>query len=417
LKFRCFGPQPAVFRPDMGAVRPKTLLYACWRNRVFAAIATTLLLFQTLRPASAQPTLSPPVLSNDLVHAQMTLSNCTNTTLQYFLQTSTDLVNWSNVQATFAVFTNLVVTIPATNQAGFYQIVTNVAPIFQTAVMVVSNFDWHGYTSLVDSFDSSNPFYNNGSGQYVSTKRNASGGVYTGNSIVNTNPSGNLNIWGRVMTGPGTTQSNVNLGVAGAVGNAAWNVGHTGIESNYWSGGFVPTLPDVVPPIGGSNLPAAVSNVITLNGNYVAASDPGANLKIVGATSLWIQGSYSGNITITTPNSSLTLYVGTTTGSGDSLNWTNQSTVNSPGYANNLQVFGLPSLNSISFTGNSTFVGTVYAPEADVIGGGGGANTLNTMGSMVCRSITLSGKWNIHYDQSLTNNGPAFWSGGPPLGN
>jgi hypothetical protein len=403
----------------MGAVCPKTVLYACWRNRAFAAIAAALLLFQTLRPARAQPSLSQPILSDDLVHAQLTLSNCTNTTLYYVLQTSSDLTNWTNVQATFAVFTNLVVTIPTTNQTGFYRLVTNdFAPVFQAAIMLVSNLDQRGHNMTVDSFDSSDPRYSNGSGQYVATKRLANGNVYSGSVISNAISIGNGNIYGRVATGPGTTQSNVFLGINGAVGDAAWNASHTGIESNYWSGGFIPTIPDVVPPIGGSNLPTAVSNVITLNGgNYVAASDPGARLNVKGHCTLWIQGSYSGNLTISPTNfGSLALYVGTTTGSGDSLSWTNQSTVNSPGFAANLQVYGLPSLNTISFTGNAMFVGTMYAPEADMIGGGGGNNNLDTMGAMVCRSITLSGKWNFHYDQSLTNNGPGFFPGGPGPG-
>ena len=203
-----------------------------------------------------------------------TLANCANTTLQYVLQTSTDLSNWSNVQSSFAVFSNLVVTIPTTNQQGFYQLITNPAPIFQAAFVAISNITFIGNNTVVDSFESGNPLYSTG-GIYDVNKRKANGNLASGSSLSGEINVGNANIHGRVMTGPGTIQSNVSLGSQGAVGNTAWNGSQHGIERGYWSGGFAPTIPDVVPPVGGSDLPAVISNVLTLNGNYIGGQRPG----------------------------------------------------------------------------------------------------------------------------------------------
>ena len=107
-----------------------------------------------------------------------------------------------------------------------------------------------------------------------------------------------------------------------------------------------------------------------------------------------------------TNNARLILYVGTATGSGDSVTLGGSATANQPGYARNLQIFGLPSLNTMDLHGNAGWNATVYAPDADFTGGGGGNNTQDTQGSLVCRSFTAGGNWNFHFDESLKVNGP-----------
>jgi hypothetical protein len=377
------------------------------------AILSAALLFMAamIHSGNAQPSLSPPVWSNDLTHAQLTLANCTNTTLQYILQTSTDLSNWTGIQTNFAVFTNQIVTIPTTNQQGFYQIVTNPAPIFQAAFVVKSNITFKGNNCVVDSFDSSNPLYSTG-GLYDVTKLKANGSVNAGASIISSSNVQNANIYGKVMTGPGTTQTNVNVGHEGAVGDEAWNASRQGIEPGYWSGGFTPTLPDVIPPVGGSDLPPVVSNVITLNGgSYVAAIAPTNALVVTASSTLWVQTNYALSLAAPLPtNVSLILYVGTvgSSAAGNSLTLGGNENLNFPGYARNFQIYGLTSLTSISFQGNAVFVGTIFAPEATVSGGGGGNNDQETSGAIIANAILANGHWNFHYDESLATNGPAF---------
>jgi len=46
---------------------------------------------------------------------------------------------------------------------------------------------------------------------------------------------------------------------------------------------------------------------------------------------------------------------------------------NPSGQAKNFQYFGLPSNKTINFSGNATFAGVIYAPQADLTMSGGGS--------------------------------------------
>jgi hypothetical protein len=288
---------------------------------------------------------------------------------------------------------------------------TTLNSLFSAAVVTRSNFDMSGNNCVIDSFDSSNPLYSS-AGQYNVALRKSNGTLATDSSVVGDISLGNGNIYGHVMTGPGTAQSSVQVGSQGAVGTAAWQAaGGTGIEPGFWSGDFNVSIPDVpTPTFVGASLPVAVGGTITLNGGpYTTTTSPGSPLYISGPTTLWIQGSFSpAGITIaTTNNASLILFVGRASGSGDSMSFAGNTTINQPGYANNLQFYGLPSLTSISINGNGGFIGTIYAPEADMSGGGGGNNVQDTAGAMIVKSCSLNGHWNFHYDEHLAAVGPS----------
>ena len=76
----------------------------------------------------------------------------------------------------------------------------------------------------------------------------------------------------------------------------------------------------------------------------------------------------------------------------------------------NFVYFGMTNVASITLSGNSTFVGAVYAPEATLtLNGGGNANNLE--GSAIVNSVTLNGHYDFHYDVSL-----AKWVFGPARG-
>jgi len=95
---------------------------------------------------------------------------------------------------------------------------------------------------------------------------------------------------------------------------------------------------------------------------------------------------------------SLKLYVGTTSGSATTITLTQ---VNNTGDDSKLQIFGLPSTTSISWNGNASFSGVVYAPEAAISLGGGGNTHYDFQGAFTVGSMKLNGVFNIHYDQNL----------------
>ncbi len=287
------------------------------------------------------------------------------------------------------------------------QVQTALSPLFGAAIIVKSNLSMNGNGTTIDSFDSSNTNYSTTNGQYVSTKQKAGADVATGAAVVNIS-LGNGNIYGHVYTAPGTVQSSVQVGSQGAVGDVAWNTnGNSGVEPGYWAGTFNTTVPDVpTPTFAGTSLPSPDKNgnINLAGGNYTVAESlaPTSPLVITAPTTMWVQGSFSIPDVTFSGNGSLILYVGMPTGTGDSIGVSGNG--NNPGLASNLQIFGMPSVSTLTLSGNNALIGAIYAPEADFTGNGGGSSGGGS-GSLVVRSITLHGHWSFHYDESLKNAG------------
>jgi hypothetical protein len=290
---------------------------------------------------------------------------------------------------------------------------TYINPLFNAAVVTRSNINLNGNNVLVDSFDSSDPLHSTVTGQYNPLLAEANGDVATDSSVVGDISLGNANVYGHLYTGPGTASGSVQIGANGAVGSVAWNATSTGIQPGYWSGDFNFNIPDVpAPPTGTNALPAPVNGNVVLNGtNYtISPTDPNISVPILvtGPVTLWVQGSYSPpgiNVALTN-NANLALFVGRTTGSGDSFSISSSATINQPGLARTLQLYGMASLTTITLSGNVGFVGTIYAPEANATFSGGGNNT-DVSGAIVVNSLTMNGHFSIHYDQNLAVNGPS----------
>jgi hypothetical protein len=79
------------------------------------------------------------------------------------------------------------------------------------------------------------------------------------------------------------------------------------------------------------------------------------------------------------------------------------------GLAEKLAFFGLPSVTSLSYSGNGDFSGVMYMPQADFHLAGGGAGTIDFIGSSVTKTIQMNGKYNFHYDEHLKK---APWNNG-----
>jgi hypothetical protein len=66
----------------------------------------------------------------------------------------------------------------------------------------------------------------------------------------------------------------------------------------------------------------------------------------------------------------------------------------------NFVYYGLPNVTSITLGGSSTFVGVIYAPQANMTLNGGGSG-MNYSGSLIVKSVTVNGHYYLHYDTSL----------------
>jgi hypothetical protein len=95
------------------------------------------------------------------------------------------------------------------------------------------------------------------------------------------------------------------------------------------------------------------------------------------------------------PGASLSVYIG-----GD-MNLSGNGIFNYTMDASHLLFFGLPTSKNIAISGNATFTGVIYAPQANVTLNGGGNNTYDVVGAIVANTATLHGHFNFHYDEAL----------------
>ena len=286
-------------------------------------------------------------------------------------------------------------------------------PLFGGPMFSQGRIDMSGNNVTTDGFDSRDPQYST-NGQYDSTKTKASGNIGTNLGLVDSIGIGNADIKGRVATGPGGTvaiQSN------GSVGDLAWvDSGTPGIKPGWATDDMHVEVFDVTEPFtSGYGMPGSqtVGNVqydyvFDHTGNYKLSNFSGKVLVPANvAATLWVTDRLNFNnlseyIQIS-PGASLKLYV-----SAPSAVIGGGGIINSDNYARNFQYYGLPANRSLSFSGNASFTGTIYAPEADFTLGGGGKNEYDFVGACVVNTIKLNGHYHFHYDEALRD---ALWSG------
>jgi len=283
----------------------------------------------------------------------------------------------------------------------------------------LGSISMNGNNVTVDSFDSMDPKYST-NGLYDASKANDHGDLATVLGITNAFNVGNANIKGHIHTGPGGT---VALGSQGSVGDAAWVDGNKkGIQAGHFSDDMNVQFANAdVPFTSGSQGPP--NNPLTVNGtsySQVLSGDaslgtggryqfstlsgsvyvaPGANVV------LYVPGTADLTGIVLGTNASIKIYNGTATGSGQSANMGNGAG-SSGAHSWNFQYYGLPSVTSITYSGNATFTGTIYAPQASLNLAGGGNNKYDFVGCFVVGSLTMNGHFNMHYDEALKRFGP-----------
>jgi hypothetical protein len=244
--------------------------------------------------------------------------------------------------------------------------------------------------------------YSTSTGMYDPAKRKAGGDVASVGGLVDV---ANANVNGKVRTGPSGSYS---VGPNGFAGDLNWT--GPGIEPGWYANDFNADFKDVTVPdeLINSGLTPAPSgtNLYYLNGfDYKLNGDLVMRAKdtmiVTGNARLYVTGNVNmqGQSSIwIADGATLQIYVG-----GASASFIQ---VNTAGNANSFFYFGLPTNTSVSWGGNATYVGTVYAPEAAFTCGGGGSTVYDYQGACVVKSVNLNGHFNFHYDESLKRRGP-----------
>ena len=282
---------------------------------------------------------------------------------------------------------------------------------FEGAILAKNGVTLSG-GATVDSFNSQNTNYSN-NGLYDPSRHEANGSIMTDASNVVMTPlinmSGNAHVYGHVFTGPGDT---ISYSGNATVGDT--NFAGPGIESG-WSSGtaniLIPAAP-IMPTVSWLPMPPMApvlgTNTYTFAGlgvgttNYYQIPSSFGNLsshdKILisgpGVVALDVEGNFqmSGQSSIVVgSNASLVAWF-----NGDP-QLSGGGTINQSGNATNITFYGTANCTSIQYSGGSSFIGTIYAPYADVNWSGSTA----VSGSVVANSFTDSGGANIHYDEGL----------------
>jgi hypothetical protein len=282
---------------------------------------------------------------------------------------------------------------------------TNVS-LFSAGLAVKSNIVVHAASQngiFADSFDSADQ-YHSSNGAYpfgISSATKANGDIASLFGSVNI---GNNQIQGELWLGPS------------AIGSPTASQTSHNLNTDF---------PDITPPCP-NWLPAQTANLtvdgITYtyafpnSGDYYLSSSsggiyvaPGANVRLKISANF---NSPAIRISDTNQPTSLKIYMfgGSFTLSGDA--------VVDSGNPANFSYFGLPANLGITFSTNTLFDGTIYAPEADLIINTGYTPPVTVhhhttpgfytpfdfIGSCFANSLTLNGSGSFHFDENLARN-------------
>ena len=220
-------------------------------------------------------------------------------------------------------------------------------------------------------------------------------------------------IYGHVYTGPGSTVTV--SGGSGGIGDASWLASNPGKIEPGWTNNTlnisVPEAP-TAPNATYLPLPPPILNTYVLTGSGISGipiyyyASAGLNIS-GGATVLVTNGAVvlkclgdftlsGGSDLLIAKGASLTAYLnGKTTLSGGGV-------INGSEYATNCAFYGSTNCTSITYSGSSDFIGTVWAPEADYVQSGGSG----FIGAIIANTFNQSGgKSLMRYDESLGNGG------------
>lgn len=280
---------------------------------------------------------------------------------------------------------------------------TRWAMLFAKGMVAREKIDLQGNWITADSFDSADPNYST-NGQYDPNKRKDNGTIVCNSNSFNV---GNADIRGKIATGPFGVPS---IGPNGVVGDNAWvsNPANQGqIQPGAWANDMNASFFDVDPPPGGAVPPPSQNpyDYVLGNGNYIINTGTfGGKVLVTGNATLLVTTAVKFNgqdyINIQT-NASLKLYV-----SAASASIGGEGVQNDTENAANFVYYGLPSNTSVTYSGNSGLVGSIYAPDADFTLNGGGNNAHDFAGACVVKSVTMNGHFNFHFDENLTRAGP-----------
>jgi len=278
---------------------------------------------------------------------------------------------------------------------------------FDQAIMSVGTLDLTNQNIVIDSYDSRDPLKST-NGLYDVNKRQENGDLATDGNLIE---AGNAHIYGDVATNSGTVSGAANI---------------TGIERTDFYQEPIPVGAPSWPSINPT--PYTVTGTATLTARVKDASGQVvpesryqlAQISLSGQKTLTLAGNPDGSPTyieihvagdisvaggaqvVVQPGVSATIYF------DGNIDVSGVGIINSNNQPNDLHLYGVQPIDSSSRTvhlgGNGSITATVYAPNADVTINGGGSSG-HVFGSIVGKTVTMTGVTNLHYDEASGASG------------
>jgi len=274
---------------------------------------------------------------------------------------------------------------------------------FGLAVLAVGTLDLNNQNIVIDSYDSRDPAKST-NGLYDAAKRQENGDIATDGNLIQ---AGNAHVYGDVATNSGTVTGVSNV---------------TGVQRTDFYQAPIPIGAPVWPSINPT--PASVNGSATIT----ASPTEGSALSRYLLTAI----SISGNQTLTiagNPDGSpsyIELYVtGDISVAGNSqivlgdgvkakiyfsgnVDIAGKGMLNPANQPGDLLLYGVQSTASVTphvnLGGKGQITASVYAPDYDVtVNGGGGSG--HVFGSVVGKTVAMTGVTNLHYDEALAASG------------
>jgi len=276
------------------------------------------------------------------------------------------------------------------------RVTTQVLPRFNVALGAVGNINMNGNSMATDSWNSRNTNFNTG-GMYDPAKTSTNGDVASQAGIVNI---GQHTIDGNLYLGPTATYTSSTNQILGDLDkNYNVNFPPAKLPANFASA-ITPTVN------GGTNYLNSNGQIYYVNNDNHPIEVP-AGVKVT----LIVYAQTFDPTTITLgggmTNPATLIVYDAPPSPGGSVDLGGNKTGGAIGATPlNFLFYGLPNLSTIDFHGTSDFIGAIYAPSADLTLGGGGHGT-SLKGAAICKTVTLNGHYDVHYDEALADWGPA----------
>src|SRR5436305_9696824 len=274
---------------------------------------------------------------------------------------------------------------------------------FDQAVMSVGVVDLTNQNIVVDSYDSTDPTKST-NGLYDPAKRQENGDIATDGQLIE---AGNAQIYGDVATNAGTVSGAANItGIERTdfyqepipVGAPSWNGTNGSVTS---VNGTTTITADATPHSAASRY---ILTGVSLSGNKtltIAGNANGSQTYVEIYVTGDISVSGTGQIVVQ-PGVTATIYF------AGNVDITGNGVLNSNNQPGDFLLYGIqpPSNTSlhVNFGGNSQITASIYAPGHDVSVNGSGTNG-HVYGSIVGKTVTMTGVSNLHYDERLGSKG------------